>query len=65
MKKSWEQTSKSFKAQMIGKLLGDGCITKQKVRQPRFRFIHMYSDYPYSKFCYNHLTESIPLNSPN
>jgi len=42
--KSWELTSKSFKAKMIGKLLGDGCITKQKGRQPRFQF-NMYSNY--------------------
>lgn len=64
MKLSWEATSKTFKAQMIGKLLGDGCITKQKGRKPRFQYMHVYSDYGYSKFCYNYLAKYIPLNPP-
>jgi len=49
---------------MIGKLLGDGCITKQKGRKPRFQFIHTESDYDWSKYCYQNLNECIPLNSP-
>lgn len=61
---SWEDTSDSFKAMMIGKLLGDGCITKQQGRKPRFQFIQTYSDYSYINFCYNHLNEFIPLSPP-
>ena len=64
MRGSWEDTSDSFKAMIIGKLLGDGCITKQQGRKPRFQFIQTYSDYEYSNFCYNHLNEFIPLSPP-
>lgn len=64
MRDSWNQTSESFKAKMIGKLLGDGCITLQKGRKPRFQFMHTYSDYHFTKFCYDHLVGFIPLNPP-
>lgn len=30
---------------ICGKLLGDGCITKQQNRKPRFQFMHTISDY--------------------
>lgn len=64
MNDSWDETSDDFKSMMIGKLLGDGCITQQKGRKPRFQFIHMDTDYEWSKYCYDHLCTFIPLNPP-
>lgn len=64
MEMAWEKTSTNFKAMIIGKLLGDGCITKQKGRRPRFQFTHMHSDYEWSNYCYGNLKSEIPLNSP-
>lgn len=64
IKKSWEQTSMSFKAMVTGKMLGDGSITKQNGRKPRFQFTHMHTDYYWSKYCYDCLDGIIPLNPP-
>lgn len=60
----WIHTTSSFKAQMIGKLLGDGCLTQQKGRKPRFQFIHTANDYGWSLHCYNNLKLYLPLNPP-
>ena len=51
---AWKNTSSSFKAKITGKLLGDGCITKQKGRKPRFQFIHTARDYSWGmkKMCH-------------
>lgn len=64
MKNSWLNTEQRFKGRMIGKLLGDGCITIQRNRKPRFQFIHAASDLCWSKYCYRHLQSHIPLNPP-
>lgn len=61
---AWKNTSRTWKAQIIGKLLGDGCITKQQARKPRFQFIHMESDFGWSQYCYHNLKFGIPLNPP-
>lgn len=49
---------------MIGKLLGDGSITKQKGRRPRFQFTHVNTDLDWSRYCYDQLSNTIPLNPP-
>lgn len=64
MKKSWLKTPKLFKSLIIGKLLGDGSVTKQKGRRPRFQFTHVHTDLDWSQYCYEHLSHSIPLNPP-
>jgi hypothetical protein len=50
---------------LIGKLLGDGCITKQKGRKPRFQFIHTIGDKDWCFHCYEALRKDIPLASPS
>ena len=60
-----KNTSSSFKAKITGKLLGDGCITKQKGRKPRFQFIHTARDYSWGNYCYQKLKSDIPLNPPS
>lgn len=64
MKDAWLNTNQTFKARIIGKLLGDGCITIQKGRKPRFQYIHAASDFPWSEYCYEQLKDHIPLNLP-
>ena len=49
---------------MTGKLLGDGCITKQNGRKPRFQFIHSSKDKEWCHFCYSQLNKYIPLTTP-
>lgn len=49
---------------MNGKLLGDGCITKQEGRSPRFQFIHSKKDNAWCEHCYLGLKEYLPLNVP-
>lgn len=61
---AWLESSKRFKAQIIGKLLGDGGIKKQGNRKPRFQFNHMASDYAWSYYCYEQLQNFLPLNPP-
>ncbi|MUK89033.1 endonuclease [Ornithinibacillus sp. L9] len=61
---SWLNSSPSFKAMIIGKLLGDGCITLQKGRKPRFQFTHRKKDYQWIYYCYSKLGKEIPLNPP-
>lgn len=36
--------SSNFYHFICGKLLGDGCITKQEGRKPRFQFMHRPED---------------------
>ncbi|RKQ34247.1 endonuclease [Oceanobacillus halophilus] len=64
MEKNWLNTSASFKAKVIGKLLGDGCITMQEGRKPRFQFTHVSRDYSWSNYCYLQLLEFLPLSPP-
>ncbi|MFC4557575.1 endonuclease [Virgibacillus kekensis] len=64
MEKTWFETSSAFKAQMIGKLLGDGSITLQRGRKPRFNYIHTATDFEWSYYCYKQLSNFLPLNSP-
>lgn len=64
MEQSWIKTSPSFKATVIGKLLGDGSITIQEGRKPRFQFTHTFTDYNWSNYCYEHLVKYLPLNCP-
>ncbi|GKW46574.1 endonuclease [Planococcus sp. NCCP-2050] len=49
---------------LCGKLLGDGCLTKQGTRKPRFQFTHCKNDKGWSENCYEQLSESLPLNLP-
>lgn len=64
MEKTWFDTTLPFKAKVIGKLLGDGSITKQERRKPRFKFTHTSTDYSWSNYCYAQLSEFLPLNPP-
>lgn len=50
---------------MAGKLLGDGCITKQQGRKPRFQFIHRKEDLEWTQYCYERLRPFIPINPPS
>lgn len=54
----------SFNYFLCGKLLGDGCITKQKNRKPRFQFMHRVEDIGWSSHCYGELKNYIPINPP-
>ncbi|WP_419158289.1 endonuclease [Rossellomorea sp. BNER] len=49
---------------LTGKLLGDGCITKQKGRKPRFQFIHSITDKEWCFYCYEKLKHTLPLALP-
>lgn len=49
---------------LCGKLLGDGCITKQENRKTRFQFKHRVEDYGWSLHCYEELKNYIPINPP-
>ncbi|KLT20027.1 hypothetical protein AA980_04420 [Neobacillus vireti] len=49
---------------MTGKLLGDGCITMQKGRKPRFQFAHTTSDKEWCFYCYEELLNGLPLAPP-
>jgi hypothetical protein len=53
-----------FLSYICGKLLGDGCITIQSGRKPRFQFIHAASDFEWCNYCYQELSSYIPLNPP-
>lgn len=64
MVESWLCTHSSFKAKIIGKLLGDGSITKQEGRKPRFQFIHTSKDFGWCNYCYEELLDLLPLNPP-
>lgn len=49
---------------MCGKLLGDGCLTKQTGRKPRFQFTHALTDKGWSEHCFEELSEFYPLAPP-
>jgi hypothetical protein len=49
---------------IFGKLLGDGSLTIEKHRQPRFRFQHCYLDRDWCYNCYDSLKTYIPLTPP-
>ncbi|MBD7985176.1 endonuclease [Sporosarcina sp. Sa2YVA2] len=49
---------------ICGKLLGDGCITKQEGRKPRFQFMHRIEDVGWAQHCYEQLRYDIPVNAP-
>ncbi|QHJ69584.1 endonuclease [Planococcus halotolerans] len=49
---------------ICGKLLGDGCLTKEQNRKPRFQFTHCIKDKGWSNYCYEQLGESLPLTPP-
>ncbi|MEH7308900.1 endonuclease [Neobacillus drentensis] len=49
---------------ITGKLLGDGSITKQKGRKPRFQFIHAASDKEWCYYCFEKLMRTLPLTPP-
>jgi len=46
------------------KLLGDGNLTIEGSKQPRFRFQHSYADRGWCYFCYESLHSFIPVNPP-
>lgn len=50
---------------ITGKLLGDGCITKQVGRKPRFQFIHSINDKNWCFYCYEKLIPFLPLPAPH
>lgn len=49
---------------LCGKLLGDGCLTKQNGRKPRFQFTHCKKDEGWSEHCFKQLSPFPPLNPP-
>lgn len=49
---------------MCGKLLGDGCLTKQTGRKPRFQYTHSLTDIGWSEHCFEGLSEFYPLAPP-
>ncbi|MGI8385389.1 hypothetical protein [Robertmurraya sp. P23] len=49
---------------LYGKLLGDGNLTIEERKQPRFRFQHTYSDQLWCRHCYETLKPYLPLNPP-
>ncbi len=56
--------SGGFHNYICGKLLGDGCITKQERRKPRFQFMHRTEDVGWAEHCYDQLKNFIPLSPP-
>lgn len=64
MRRKWLKTNHEFKAYITGKLLGDGSITKQVGRRPRFKFKHTYKDFKWCWHCYEELVKTIPLSEP-
>ncbi|MBB6453621.1 hypothetical protein HNQ94_002070 [Salirhabdus euzebyi] len=53
-----------FLSKIAGKLLGDGSITVQKGRKPRFQFTHCIKDKGWSIHSYIELKGLIPLSEP-
>ncbi|PID02594.1 hypothetical protein CSV67_08135 [Sporosarcina sp. P2] len=54
----------NFYTRICGKLLGDGCMTKQGNRKPRFQFMHRTEDFGSAQYCYERLQEFLPLSPP-
>src|SRR5699024_12882610 len=61
---SWQHTSQVFKAQVIGKLLGDGSIVKAGNKNPRFKINHVASDYEWIFYNYLQVRPFLPLTRP-
>lgn len=55
---------KTFFARIIGKLLGDGTITKERGKSPRFHFTHHVPDYEWTIECYDKLKTYISFSKP-
>ncbi|CQR46403.1 LAGLIDADG DNA endonuclease family protein [Paraliobacillus sp. PM-2] len=53
-----------FHAKMIGKLLGDGTITKQFGRKARFQFSHTAKDKDWTFYCYQQIVSFFSLSKP-
>ncbi|TWT03672.1 endonuclease [Planomicrobium sp. CPCC 101079] len=49
---------------ICGKLLGDGCLTKQEGRKPRFQFSHTVKDKEWCEHCFEQLNSFLPLTPP-
>lgn len=49
---------------IVGKLLGDGNISIEKGRQPRFRFSHCLKDKEWVFWCYEQLKDHVELSFP-
>lgn len=64
MKKFIDCANKNFFNYICGKLLGDGTITMQRGRKPRFQFIHSAKDYEWAVHCFQKLSTFLPLNPP-
>lgn len=47
-----------------GKLLGDGNISSEKNRHPRFRFSHSANDKSWCFYCYEQLKNYLPMSQP-
>lgn len=54
----------SIHSMLCGKLLGDGSITQQAGRKPRFAFNHAAKDKEWCFYCYHSLNPYIPLSPP-
>ncbi|WP_243388289.1 endonuclease [Bacillus kexueae] len=55
----------SFMMEMVfGKLLGDGNLTIDESRSPRFRFAHSLKDKEWCVHCYEQLNNHLPMNAP-
>lgn len=54
----------SIHSMLCGKLLGDGSITQQVGRKPRFAFNHASKDKEWCFYCYHSLNQNIPLSPP-
>lgn len=55
---------KTFFARIMGKLLGDGTITKERGKSPRFQFTHHVPDYEWTIECYDKLKTYISFSKP-
>ncbi|MBY0076468.1 endonuclease [Priestia aryabhattai] len=49
---------------IVGKLLGDGNVSIEKGRQPRFRFSHCLKDKEWVFWCYEQLKDYVELSFP-
>lgn len=61
---TWLHSGNRFKGQIIGKLLGDAGIKRQKRRKPRLQCNHLASAHAWSLYCYEQLCHDILLNEP-
>ncbi|RFU67426.1 endonuclease [Bacillus sp. V59.32b] len=49
---------------LTGKMLGDGGLSIQDNRRPRFRYTHCITDFEWSQYCFEQLQNIMPLNPP-